>query len=816
MTDVLIWLFAVEALGLMVFPLLFLLFRRLPDRGFLLAKPLVLLLGSYSLWVLSLAHIVPNSQAGIIGIVVAIALASGYVAKRHWREIRAFLYQQRYLLIAGEAVFLGFFFLWLTVVLSAPSINHTEKPMDFLFINAILQTTYFPPEDPWLAGHSISYYYFGHITIAFLTKLTAIPSNISYNLAVALFPAMIAAGAFSLVYNMVRLSGATMKRAALYALAAPLLLCLVAHLQGVLEFVHARGWGSEGFWQWVSIKGLAGNPTADAGLFPDDHWWWWRGTRVIDTLADGVSLDYTITEFPFFSFLLGDLHAHMLALPFLIIVVALGLNYFCNDKKNGPGWVLANPWESASIALAIGSLAFINTWDYPVFAVVFAILVLLKSNSDWGGDALMVWKSALAIAMPILAVSAILFLPFYLSLETQASGISPLGDYSTRPFFFVLIWGPLFAMASGFLVKHLWHTFPTWRPDAPHLSVIASLTFIPFLLWAAIQALGLWLGLHLLGSGVGNAFVDSAGDIGARFLKLLPAMIAIILASYTLLRRVISAADRVPQLCVVLLSLALFLLAGVELFFVVDLFGNRMNTVFKVYYQSWLLLSIVSAYALYYVLSHRTASTGISRTPSWGAFRLLRRHAAHAWIVAVIVLVAASSYYSVGAAWGRSTGPGGGTLDGLDFLRSQGSSAEYDAIVWLRDDAPNGRLVEAVGGDYSAYGRISSSTGLPTLLGWKNHEYQWRGSRKAFAGREEQVREIYDSSNPARVAMLLNDYDVRYVYVGDRERDSYGAEHLAGFTGFLRPVFQQDDVVIYEVSPSPQPATIDATDAVSR
>ena len=138
----------------MVFPLLFLLFRRLPDRGFLLAKPLALLLGSYALWVLSLAHIVPNSQAGIIGIVVAIALASGYVAKRHWGEIRAFLHQQRYLLIAGEAVFLGFFFLWLTVVLSAPSINHTEKPMDFLFINAILQTTYFTPEDPWLASHS--------------------------------------------------------------------------------------------------------------------------------------------------------------------------------------------------------------------------------------------------------------------------------------------------------------------------------------------------------------------------------------------------------------------------------------------------------------------------------------------------------------------------------------------------------------------------------------------------------------------------------------------------------------------------------------
>ena len=815
MTDVLIWILAIEALGLLVFPLLFLLFRRLPDRGFLLAKPFALLVGSYALWVLGLAHIVPNSQAGIIGILAVIELASGYVTKRHWREILAFLYEQRHLLIAGEAIFLGFFFLWLTVVLGAPAINHTEKPMDFLFINAILQTSYFPPEDPWLAGHSISYYYFGHITIAFLTKLTAIPSNVSYNLAVALFPALVAVGAFSLVYNMVRLSGATVKKAALFALAAPLLLCLVAHLEGVLEFVHARGWGSEGFWQWVSIKGLGGNPTADAGLFPDDHWWWWRGTRVIDTLADGVSLDYTITEFPFFSFLLGDLHAHMLALPFLIIVVAMGLNYFCNDKKNGPGWVRDNLWESVAIALAIGSLAFINTWDYPVFAVMFAILVLLKSNFDWGGYAPRVWGTALAITLPILAASAVFFLPFFLSLDTQASGISPLGDYSTRPFFFFLIWGPLFVMASGFLVKRLWHTFIDWRPDSPHFSVIASLTFIPFLLWTAIQVLGLWLGLHLLGSGVGNAFVDHAGDIGSRFLILLPAMIAIILSSSTLLGRTSGVADRVPQVCAVLLCLALFLLVGVELFFVVDLFGNRMNTIFKVYYQAWLLLSIVSAYALYYVLSHRPTAAADSRTTTRGTPGLLRRHAVHVWVAVVIVLVAASSYYSVGAAWGRSTSPGGGTLDGLDFLRNDGSSAEYEAIIWLRDDAPKGRLVEAVGGDYTAYGRISSSTGLATLLGWKNHEYQWRGSREAFKGREEQVREIYSSSDPARVAMLLHDSDIRYVYVGSREKDSYGAEHLEGFTGFLSTVFQQGDVTIYEVSPSTQPATMNTKDAVN-
>ena len=815
MTDALIWLLTIEALGLVIFPLAFLLFRRLPDRGFLLAKPLGLLLGAYALWVLSLAHILPNSQAGIIGIVAAMALLSGWVAKTRWPEIRAFLYEQRLALIAGEVVFLGLYFLWLTVASGSPAINHTEKPMDFAFLNSILQSSYFPPEDPWLAGHSISYYYFGHITMAFLTKLTAIPSNISYNLAVALVPAMVGAGAFSLVYNMVRLSGSTLKKGVLFALAAPLLLCLVGNLEGALEFVHARGWGSDGFWQWVSIKGLEANATPDQGLFPDRHLWWWQGTRVIDTVVNGASLDYTITEFPFFSFLLGDLHAHMLALPFLIIVLALGLNHFCSEKRAGPRWILSNPWEAMVIALAFGSLAFINTWDYPVFVVFFAILVLLKSQIDWGGDGRRVWGTALAIMVPILAASVVLFLPFFLSLQSQASGISPLGNHSTRPFFFFLIWGLFLVISGGFLAKILWHNFTALGRDTPHQSIVTTLTTLPFLLWAAIQALGMWLGLHFLGANGGNTFIDHAGELGTRLLKLLPAIVVIILASSLFLRGSYGVANRIPNLSLVMFGLALFLLAGVELFFVVDLFGNRMNTIFKVYYQVWLLLSIVSAYGLYYVLSHRLASEGYSEAMPRSLNGLPGRLLSRGWIVVVIVLLAASLYYPVGAAWERSRGGDGGTLDGLDFLRKQGSSGEYEAIIWLRDDAPKGRLVEAVGGDYTAYGRISSSTGLPTLLGWKGHEEQWRGSREAFAGREENVSEVYTSSDPARVAMILDDFEIRYVYVGARERNSYGVEHLAGFTSFLSPVFQQGDVVIYEVLPALQGTTIETTDAAS-
>ena len=129
----------------------------------------------------------------------------------------------------------------------------------------------------------------------------------------------------------------------------------------------------------------------------------------------------------------------------------------------------------------------------------------------------------------------------------------------------------------------------------------------------------------------------------------------------------------------------------------------------------------------------------------------------------------------------------------------ESAPGEYAASQWLRDDAKWGRMVEAVGGDYSDFARISSSTGLPTILGWKGHELQWRISIGSFQGREDDVRAIYSSSDPEEVRRLLESYGVRYVYLGSRERRSYGGEHLAKFGAFLRTAKEWDGVIVYEM-----------------
>ena len=803
MYHALIWLLAIEVLGLIVFPLTFSLFRRLPDRGIIFSKLLGLLLGSYLLWVLGLAHILPNTQYSILLVLAVVAVASGLVARRNLPEILAFVRRERVPLVTAELVFLGLYFVWLSVVAFSPAINHTEQPMDFAFLNAILKSRFFPPEDPWLAGHSISYYYFGHFMMAFLTKLTSIPSSVSYNLSIALIAALLGAGAYSLAYNMIRLSGATLKAAVLFALAAPVFIVLLGNLEGVVELVHARGWGSEGFWSWLSIKGLESPLSGSSSVFPDGHFWWWRATRVIDTVVDGKSLDYTIHEFPYFSFLLGDLHAHVSSLPFILFNLALGLNLFVSGDRLGFGWLRRNPWEAVIISLALGSLAFINIWDFPVFAAILVSLVLIKA---YGGSGLRTARDILesiAALLPILVLAVLMFLPFYLSFSSQASGILPTKNaMDTRPIFFFMIWGLPSVVTGGFLLKQILSVPGLAGRNPGLLSLILIVPVLPFLLWAVIK---------VLISPFEGGLADGLAEIGSRLGKLLPAMAIVGVALYSMLLRSRSEDDKATTFSLLPLGLAFYLLLGAELFYVSDLFGTRMNTVFKVYYQVWLLLGVVSAYGLYYVCCRPAAFLAALRLPR--VFRLptglLGKSVSWAWVGLIVLLVAGSLYYPVAAALDRQKNGGGDGFDGLAFLK-RGSGVEYDAIVWLRDKAPRGRIVEAVGPSYygvergqCCYASISASTGLPTLLGWKGHEEQWRGRQDLFDLREQWVEQIYSSTDPDEVRQLLETNEIRYVYVGRRERAKYGAGQLDEFS-FLKPVFPLkpvtpgDGVVIYE------------------
>ena len=161
----------------------------------------------------------------------------------------------------------------------------------------------------------------------------------------------------------------------------------------------------------------------------------------------------------------------------------------------------------------------------------------------------------------------------------------------------------------------------------------------------------------------------------------------------------------------------------------------------------------------------------------------------------------AAFYYPMASTYTKTSGlSGDATLDGLAHVASA-APAEYNGIRWLTENFKPGEIiVEAVGDDYSEYGRVSSSTGIPTVVGWTFHEQQWRGSTKPFEGRREDVQRLYQTLDIEEAREIQSRYGVTYVYVGPRERASYGTDGLGKFEALGDAVFREGNVVIYRVA----------------
>lgn len=768
------WWLWVELLGFIALPLSLHLFKGLSDRGYVFGKGLGILALSYLLWLAATTGILSNSRLSIFGLLALIALCSLFVFARSRRETLDFLRRNWKMVLATEVVFTLAFVLWAVVKSYSPEIQHTEQPMDFALLNGILRSDHFPPNDPWLAGQSISYYYFGYLMMAMLTKLSAIPSSITFNLSLALVFALSAAGAFSLVYNLVRSDerkpASLFKTAAVFGVAGAVFLVIMGNLEGLLEVLYAHNVGSADFWQWVGIRNLD-TPYSSTGWAPSEFWWWWRATRVIDG-----SMAETITEFPIFSFLLGDLHPHVLSLPFVVTALALSLNIFLTPGRLGLGWIKQHPLQFLLTILALGSLGFINSWDLPVFLALFLAAAAMKVYMEPDGC----WRDAALFALCVAVGSVFLYLPYYLGPRIPIMGIW-LVDVNTRYLHYAIIWGLFFFVAVSMVVYSAmrWLRRGTISWPAPVASAVVVLG--PFALWAFLQFL-----VSLFTSSPAEAL----GVIAGKLASLLPLLAVMFVGVWALLHRLRQRGEgpRAGLFGLFLVLAALYLTMAVELFYIRDVFGNRMNTVFKLYYQSWAMLAIGSGFGVYYVCVR------------WRVRTRLEWLGNYFWWVALVALVIAAGAYPVAAVYTRGNGSSPQhTLDGMAWVRQQDPDG-YASLRWLQQDVEGSPVIlEAVGGSYTEYARISSRTGLPTVLGWPGHEQQWRGSTQAYAGREQDVAAIYQSADAELVKSLLHKYNVEYVYVGPLERRQYPSGDFARFGDFMDVAFRSGEVTIYKV-----------------
>lgn len=717
------------------------------------------------------------------------------------------------LVVATELVFTVAFLAWVVFRAYSPEINATEKPMEFAFLNGILQSTRFPPLDPWLSGYAISYYYFGYVIIAMLTMLGGITPSIAFNLAIALLFGLAAAGAFGLTYELIaahvadRGDGSGFQlpnpRALVASLVAPVLLLVVGNLEGLFESLHSAGLGSPEFWAWLDIKGLVEVPV-NGSLVPTDNWWWWRASRVVHDVVRGGTQE-VIDEFPQFSFLLGDMHPHVLALPFVLLTLAVAFNLLrsrdLGRERSYFGFPLA-PFDFVLLTLIVGALPFLNFWDilpYGFVMVAAFAAARYRLENRWDGRA---WRDTGMFVIAFGVLTFLLYLPFFLGFQSQAGGILPVLSVKTRLHQYLIMFGLFVFVFLVFLVRLVYEHRESLRRGwlARVEPALAGLLLFPLAVGAFV--LVLLTVSPSMQDQARAAFPDAGSNVvttvlGAYFMPLvsdpwLYVLLALALTTVFVLLRlhvVDLAATDTSVVFVLLLLLTGFLLTfGVEFVYLRDVFGTRMNTVFKFYFATWTLFAVAAGFAVYYVSN---ALRGVARG---------------LWFAGLAVLLLAGLVYPLNAIPNRADGfAGTPTLDGIAWIQHY-NPGDYAGIEWLKANAPRGStIVEATGRQYTYDDRISMATGLPTVLGWIGHEEQWRGGSKLYkndaAGidRAADVARIYQSLDAQETLTILDRYAIRFVVVGQTERSVYSLSpaQVDKFGKVLALVFQNGDLRIY-------------------
>ena len=783
MLESLVWWLTIELIGAVAFPIVFIFFRFLPDRGYSFSKVFGLLLLSYLLWIGASAHAIPNHRWSIVLLLALITLVSMVVAARRRTEIASFLKVRWQHLIMMEALFSIVFFFALYLRSYVADIGHVESPYDFAYINAIIRADFFPAEDPWLSGHSIPIYHFGHLIVATLTKLTSLPSRITFNLSLALVAALTFSAAFGLVYNLVA-ERTSLRGILFFGLLGAFLLTIMGNVEGFFELLAAHGVGSDSFYSALDIAGLDG-PRSTTAWYPTEWNWYGRAIQIAGGAAE--------REFPFFSFLEGYVHGHVLALPFVLMGTAVALNVWRWPAHLSAQLSLSTVLAGLGIGLTLGAIGFVNIWNLPPALFLFAIAVLARDYAAQGRLTLPLVARAAAFATPVIGLSFLLYLPFYTALRPTgdfgiletATGSAGLKSIVTLPHHFLYIWLPFLWLTASFAIAALSRAKLGIRSIA--------LAQLP-----ALAPISIWAIAVTVRRGPGGLF-DELATRSTSWITIL--LVACLLGAVAIpIARQVQLADkgamaRASSFALAVAGVALLLILGTEFFWFEDLWGARSTTLLKLGYHAWPLLSISGAFGAYYVIS------------TWRVTKLSHQVTRSAWLAVTALILMVASVFPVTASFSRTDGfQNARHLDGLILVKTF-ERDEYDASEWLWDEVEGTPVIlEAVGDSFTGFGRVSSRTGLPTVLGWPWHEHLWRGSLDPQTGRKEDIERAYNTTDPEEAKAILKRYDVEYVYVGSLEKGQYSQAGLDKFADFMDIAFSNEGVTIYrtrETEPLP-------------
>ena len=804
MLSFLSWYLLITLLGWLTFPLANRLFPALTDRGYTLSRTLGLLIWGYVFWLFASFGIAQNDIGGLLLGLVILAGLSIWTSVNHQSEIRIWLSNNRRLIIVTEVLFILAFLCMALIRATNPEITTAggEKWMETAFINAILHSPTFPPHDPWLSGFAISYYYFGYVMTSMLAKFTATPAGIAHNLMLSLIFSLSTIGAYGLLYNFLaaynQLKGKDQHNGVSPipgALFGPLFLLIVSNLEGFFESLHRKGIGwifnadgtaTSTFWTWLDLQELTKPPLQPLQWTPDQFFWWWRASRVIQDYDLNHAPLEIIDEFPFFSYLLGDLHPHVLVMPFNLLAIAVALNIFFGGWRGTMnlffGQIRINKTGFFTAALVLGGLAFLNTWDILLGAalIVFSYTLAQVQEAGWGWERV---EDILLLGIPLGITAFVLYLPFYVGFDSQAGGVLPSFMYPTRGAHLWVVWGTLFSPLFAYLI-YLWQA----RTSADWRAGFMSMLGILIVLLALMFAVG-FIAYQLRPDQVNQVLASQQRDVAAFIRDSMARRLSYIGGLLTLLAFLIpsisflfKSENNITSFILLMVALGVLLILGPDFLYLRDNFGYRINTVFKFYYQAWILLSLAAAFGVAVLLSE------------------LRGAALALYTIGLVIVIGAGLVYPLFALQSKTDNfkaehPEQRTLDGEAYLANI-MPDDYQAFQLMKRVQP-GVIAEAVGGQYTEYARFSTFTGLPTVLGWPGHEGQWR-DHTLQGSRKDDIQTLYTTSDWATTQAIIDRYDIHYIVVGNLERNTYPVNEEK-FSQFLKPILQQGSLVIYEV-----------------
>jgi len=747
------WYVVVQVLSLLATPIAFVCFHSCRDRGWAYAKAIGIMVPLYIAWLLAHTGISYSFLLLAFGVLVMAVLSLALLWNRR-TEVSDWFRREWRRVAAIEFIFLAALIFFGTVRAYNPEIESTfrgygsEKFMDIMFVNSVHQSDAFPPHDAWFAGKPVNYYWYGYYVCSALCKLSGIPTHIGYNLALVTIYALTTMMAFALAWHLTGRWWA--------GLCGALALTVAGNPQGFRLFV---GWGTD------AVSGVR---------------YIWDCSRVINPPG------HTINEFPYFSFLWGDLHGHVTSLPFTVLILACAACLWVKRGDPISTWILA----PLLTALAYGTAIACNNWDLPAYAGVIVLTSLVffprspttRSSLAWAG-------SATLQRVAVVAVGYAMFLPFFAAFDAPKKSLNWGITTKTPMVEFLSMFGYPALLVGTFLV---WLFIRSVLRDKRSVWWTVGFTV------AVLVPIGLWAShWHTVRFESATAFDPQkmfllTGLLLAGLFLLVREILRLLFPGF-LERDTADASDTAlapvgtPQsyrFVAIILFVALSILLATEYVAVSDFYGKaneRMNTLFKFHFEAWTMLAIAGAWILALMLGR-----------PWVLFAKGSRWLKILWCVPWLVVACFCLTFTVrGTAIKTDRGHPSikdrvaPTLDGRLWLARE-HPEDLVVIQWLLE---NGKtqdpeknvpfILEAISGDaYSYFGRISAFTGFPAVLGWPNHEGIWRSHNPEVERRKREGRKIFTSAKLGESCRLAEKYQVDYIILGGLEKKEFRARRL--------------------------------------